>query len=100
TLALFEGQADLKADAATRMRGDVVILFALARGAAVFKAQDGRLRPLRPGEVLPATSTAQLDLRTESGSRLIGLSLPIHLLVPRFVAREKLRGGVLRAHGG
>jgi AraC-like DNA-binding protein len=76
------------------------MLWALIEGSAVFKAADGRLRPLRIGEVLVTHSEAPFDLRGDAGARLAGLGVPAHLFVPRFVARERLLGGALRSHGG
>lgn len=80
--------------------GGTVLLAALAEGEAVFKAWDNRLRPVRHGEVLILDSDCDLDLRGEPGARIIGLLIPVHLLSPRFVARERLKGGALRAHFG
>jgi AraC-like DNA-binding protein len=100
TLAVLDGRVQLRVESTQRVRQEAVLLLALARGEAAFKGPDGRLRALRSGEVLVASSVDALDIRGESGVRLIGMTLPAHLLVPRFVARERLRGGLLKAHGG
>lgn len=100
TLAVAEGRPVVRADAAQRAGGHAVALWALDTGAAVFKGAGGRLRPLRRGEVLLAHSADPLDIRGELGARLVCLSLPGHLLSPRFVAHERLRGGAQRAHAG
>ncbi len=102
-LAEATGKPVLRCEARARTAGSAtgtVMLAALAQGEAVFKAWDGRLRPVRQGEVLILDSDTDLDIRGEPGARLIGLLAPLHLLSPRFVARERLRGGALRAHFG
>ena len=102
-LAEATGKPVLRCEARARTVGSAsgtVMLAALAEGEAVFKAWDGRLRPVRRGEVLILDSDTDLDIRGEPGARLIGLLAPLHLLSPRFVAPERLRGGALRAHFG
>ena len=81
-------------------RSAQVLLAVLTTGEAVFRAFDGRLKLLRPGDILVAESELPLDIRVGDDSRLSGLVAPIHLLSPRFVARERLRGGALRPHSG
>jgi AraC-like DNA-binding protein len=77
-----------------------VMLAALVSGEAVYRAADGRLKLLKAGEILVLESELAVDLRIDDGGRLAGLILPTHLLAPRFVARERLRGGALRGHSG
>jgi len=77
-----------------------VMLGALTMGEAVYRSFDGRLKLLRPGEVLILESELPVDVRVGDEGRLGGLVLPIHLMSPRFIARERLRGGALRAHAG
>lgn len=84
----------------TGNRSPQILLAALTLGEAVYRASDGRLKLLRPGEVLVLESELAVDVRVDDGGRLAGLILPTHLLSPRFVARERLRGGALRAHSG
>ena len=81
-------------------RAAQVLLAALSEGEAVYRAFDGRLKLLRPGEILVLESELPVDVRIGDGGRLSALVAPAHLLAPRFVARERLRGGALRAHGG
>jgi AraC-like DNA-binding protein len=45
-------------------------------------------------------SDMPLDIRGEDGALLLGVTLPLHLMVPRFVCRERIRGGAARAHSG
>ena len=81
-------------------RSAQVLLAVLTTGEAVFRAFDGRLKLLRPGDILVAESELPVDIRVGDEGRLRGLVSPAHLLSPRFVARERLRGGALRAHSG
>jgi len=81
-------------------RSAQVLLGALGAGEAVYRSFDGRLKLLRPGEILVLESELPVDVRIGDGGRLSALVAPAHLLAPRFVARERLRGGALRAHGG
>lgn len=85
---------------AARSRVGHVMLGALTVGEAVYRAFDGRLKLLRPGEVLLLESELPVDVRVGDEGRLSGLVLPTHLMSPRFVARERLKGGALRAHAG
>jgi AraC-like DNA-binding protein len=85
---------------AAAARSAQVLLAVLTAGEAVFRAFDGRLKLLRPGEILVLESELPLDIRVGDDGRLSGLVAPAHLLAPRFVARERLRGGALRAHAG
>jgi AraC-like DNA-binding protein len=84
----------------TGNRSPQVLLGALTVGEAVYRAADGRLKLLKPGEVLVLESELAVDVRVDDGGRLAGLVMPTHLLSPRFIARERLRGGALRAHSG
>ncbi len=81
-------------------RSAQVLLAVVTEGEAVYRAFDGRLKLLRPGEILVLESELPVDVRVGEDGRLSGLVAPIHLLSPRFVARERLRGGALRAHAG
>ncbi|MGA0603304.1 helix-turn-helix domain-containing protein [Caulobacter sp. KR2-114] len=81
-------------------RSAQVLLAALGAGEAVYRAFDGRLKLLRPGEILVLESELPVDVRIGDGGRLSALVAPAHMLAPRFVARERLRGGALRAHAG
>ncbi|HEX7758402.1 MAG TPA: AraC family transcriptional regulator [Caulobacteraceae bacterium] len=103
-LYLFEmgGRATLRCGPkpATGARSAQVLLAVLTEGEAVYRAFDGRLKLLRPGEILVLESELPVDVRLGDDGRLSGLVAPVHLLSPRFVARERLRGGALRAHAG
>lgn len=81
-------------------RSAQVMLAVLTTGEAVYRAFDGRLKLLRVGEILVLESELPLDIRVGEDGRLCGLVAPVHLLSPRFVARERLRGGALRTHAG
>jgi AraC-like DNA-binding protein len=84
----------------THLRSPQVMLAALVAGEAVYRAADGRLKLLKAGEILVLESELGVDLRIDDGGRLAGLVMPTHLISPRFVARERLRGGALRGHSG
>jgi AraC-like DNA-binding protein len=81
-------------------RAQRLMLLTLIRGEASFRAFDGRLRAVRPGEVMVMDSDLSLDVRGEEGALLVGVTLPLHLITPRFVSRERIRGGTVRTHSG
>jgi AraC-like DNA-binding protein len=81
-------------------RAQRLMLLTLVRGEAAFRSFEGRLRPVRPGDVLVFDSDMPLDVRGEDGALLMGLTLPSHLIVPRFVCNERIRGGSARPHSG
>lgn len=77
-----------------------VMFLTLVRGEATFRAFDGRLRAVRQKDVLVFDSDLTLDVRGEEGALLLGVTLPLHLISPRFVSRERIRGGAVRCHSG
>jgi AraC-like DNA-binding protein len=77
-----------------------LLALCVAGGALLFRRPDGRLSHLREGELLIWPNAAALDLRADLAVRLVGLSLPAHLLAPRFVSPERLRAGLGHALGG
>ncbi len=77
-----------------------IMLLTLVRGEAAFRCHEGRLRAVRPADVLVLDSDMPLDVRGEDGALLLGVTLPAHLIVPRFVCRERIRGGAARSHSG
>jgi len=76
-----------------------VLLLTLVEGESSFKAADGRMKALRPGRALVIDGALPWKLRAEAGARLAGLSLPAHLVIPRFFSAEHLRAGSHRTHG-
>jgi AraC-like DNA-binding protein len=87
------------AEGLTAPRG-VVVLLALTYADCAFRGVDDRLRRMRRKEVLLALGGAPLVLRPEPGARLVGVAIPTHLLAPRFVSADRLKGGAQTSHAG
>lgn len=81
-------------------RSPRVMFLTLVKGEAAFRSSEGRLRAVRPRDVLVFDSDLLLDVRGEEGALLLGVTLPLHLITPRFVSRERIRGGAMKAHSG
>jgi AraC-like DNA-binding protein len=71
----------------------------LTRGDCAFKGPDERLKPMRRQEVVVVDSGARLALSPQPGARLAGLTVPAHLIAPRFVDHERLAAASLKSHG-
>lgn len=103
-LVMLRASGPLAIDARPAMRksddrAPCVLLLCVIGGTAVFRTPEGRLKPLRTTEVLVACSESALFVHGDPGVRAVGLIVPVHLIVPRFIARERMLGGASKAHG-
>jgi AraC-like DNA-binding protein len=94
------GRTALRHAAGGRPKTERLLFLTLLSGEASFRAWDERLRPVACGDVLAIDSALPVEVRAEAGARLAGVVLPLHVISPRFVTRERLRAGALRAHAG
>ena len=94
------GRSALRHAASGRAKAERLLFLTLLCGEAAFRPWDGRLRPVASGDVLALDSALPVEVRAEAGARLAGVVLPLHMISPRFVTRERLRAGALRAHAG